>query len=455
MKKLLSSMQIHKKPIVIKHSNLSNSWLMDKLSVLKLESIAKDVGFVQRVRKLDPVSMLTVFFMASLSSDFSLSNWALQLDRLFELRISKQGIWNRLSRSYSRFLEQVLLHVLKADLTACRGLDVSQGLLKGFNRVLINDSTTIKLPDVLKSFFKGNHSRGKLKSLAKIQAIIDLKSDRFVDLELGDYTKNDQKASADILSIIQPGDLVIRDLGYFVLKTIEKIMTNAFFISKLRYGLRLYHSDGKELNLVKLLKDSPTLDRQILAGTAKIPLRLVVNPVNEQIASQRRRKARKDRDKRKNHSKDYYLLLGYDIHITNLDQNSYDAKTIHWLYGLRWRIETIFKSWKSHLKLNDTIHFNLKCADKVRIMIYSCLILSTLVQMGIYSHYCRVIYKKTKKCLSMIKFTQVLRRNPLWILQSKLYDPQMENSLIRHCCYEKRVKRKNFLEKMMLIQSLS
>lgn len=146
--------------------------------------------------------MLMVFFMASLSSDYSLANWSLQLDRLFGLHVSKQGIWNRLTGSYNRFLEQVLFQVLKADLTAFRPLDLSQGVLNRFNRILIHDSTTISLPDGLKSFFKGNYSRGNLKALAKIQAIIDLKSDSFVDLELGDYAKNDQRASTDILSII-------------------------------------------------------------------------------------------------------------------------------------------------------------------------------------------------------------------------------------------------------------
>lgn len=456
MKKLLSFMKIHKKPIVKKDSNLSNSWLMNKLTVLKLEDIATDCGFVQRLRKLDPVSMLISFFMASLSSDYSRSNWALQLEGLFGLRISKQGIWNRLTGSYSRFLEQILLQALKLDLKSFSGLDLSQSLLDGFNRILINDSTTIALPDVLNSSFKGNHSRGKLKSLAKIQAVIDLKSDTFVHLELGDYAKNDQSASPDILSMIKPGDLVLRDLGYFVLDIIAKISkAQGLLISKLRYGLCLYHINGRKLDLVKLLKDNSALDTKILVGKDKIPLRLVASPVHQQIASQRRRKAKKDRDRRKNHSKDYYYLLGYDIHITNLNQDHYSSEVVHQIYRLRWRIETIFKSWKSHLKLKDNIHFNIKCADKVRIVIYSCLILSTLVQMGIYSRYCRAIYRKTKKYLSMIKVTQLLRRNPLLILQNKLYDTQMENFLLRHCCYEKRVKRKNFLEKMTLIKTLN
>ncbi len=55
----------------------------------------------------------------------------------------------------------------------------------------------------------------------------------------------------------------------------------------------------------------------------------------------------------------------------------------------------------------------------------------------------------------MIKFTELLSRDPLWILQSKLNDPEMENFLIRHCCYEKRVKRKPLLEKMFLIHTIS
>ena len=449
-------MSIHKKPIVVKDSKLSNSWLIAKLSDLNLEAIAKDCGFVQRVRKLDPISMLSSFFMASLSGEFSMANWALQLEALFAIPISKQGIWSRLTSSYSHFLEQVLCQTLKGDLSCDSRWDIPQELLKGVNRILINDSTTIALPDALNRFFKGNYSKGKRKSLAKIQAIIDLKSDRFVDLELGEYAKNDQSASPAILSILQPGDLVIRDLGYFALKTMAKIIkADSFLISKLPYGVLLYHNDGRGLDLVQRLTHSPVLDCQVLVGKAKLPLRLVVHPVDAQIASQRRRKARKDRDKRKNHSKAYYLLLGYDIYITNVEQNSCSAKAIGQLYGLRWRIETVFKSWKSHLKLNDTIHFNLRCADKARIMIYSCLILSTLLQMSIYGHYCRGIYSKTKKCLSMIKFTQLLRRKPLWILQSKLNDPQMENFLIRHCCYEKRVKRKHFLEKIIGLKILN
>lgn len=429
---------------------------MSKLSDLKTASLAMEFALVKGSRKLEPLSLLVSFFIAGLSGDFSLSNWALQLERVFSIKVSKQGLWKRLSGSYSNFLEQLLWRAIKNDLSSSKEWQHSKGALKQFNRVLIGDSTTLKLPDALRSFFKGNRSKGTLKSLAKIQAVFDLKSDRFVHMELGAYTKNDQAASGDILSLLQPGDLVIRDLGYFVLETITKILdAQCFLISKLRYGITLYHSNGSDLDLVKLLKNTPFVDRMILVGKSKIPLRIVVSPVDEETAAHRRRKAAKDRDKRVNHSEKYYFLLGYNIYITNLQQDSYNANTIHNLYGLRWRIETLFKSWKSHLKLNRMVHFNLTCAHRARILIYSSLLLSVLVQMSIYSRYCKSIFKKTSKYLSMIKLTQWMDRNPLIILQSNNYHRKIEDALTRHCCYEKRVKRKNFVEKMFLIKSLS
>ncbi len=190
--------------------------------------------------------------------------------------------------------------------------------------------------------------------MAKIQAIIDLKSHRFIHLELEDYTKNDQKAWKDILSVVKTGDLVLRDLGCFVIATLQKLSNKAWFISKPPYGVSLYDPEG-----------SP-----YFVGKIKIPLRVLAQP----LANPRRRKAKKDRDKRKNHSHSYYYLLGYAIDTTNLDAKHYIGEVLHRIYRLRWGIETLFKCWKSHLDIKDTIHFNLKGTAKARILIYSCLV---------------------------------------------------------------------------------
>ncbi|NJW54224.1 transposase [Salinimicrobium oceani] len=41
--------------------------------------------------------------------------------------------------------------------------------------------------------------------------------------------------------------------------------------------------------------------------------------------------------------------MGWSIYITTLPKNKAEANTIFSLYKLRWRIEIIFKSWKSNM----------------------------------------------------------------------------------------------------------
>jgi len=90
----------------------------------------------------------------------------------------------------------------------------------------------------------------------------------------------------------------------------QVIKREAFFISRLRYGVTLFDTNGKELNWKQLCKASTSIiDRQVLAGKRqKIPVRIVMIPLPKSIADHRIRKAKQDRDKRLNHSKDYYTL---------------------------------------------------------------------------------------------------------------------------------------------------
>ena len=60
---------------------------------------------------------------------------------------------------------------------------------------------------------------------------------------------------------------------------------------------------------------------------------------SDEQANIRRHRAKTDRDKRLNHSKDYYELLGYSCYITSVDQEIFSAAEVQKVYGLRWRIE--------------------------------------------------------------------------------------------------------------------
>jgi hypothetical protein len=58
-----------------------------------------------------------------------------------------------------------------------------------------------------------------------------------VHCSLSGFTRNDQAAAADILTVTRPGDLILRDLGYFALPVLAAIEAKgAFFLFPLQTG---------------------------------------------------------------------------------------------------------------------------------------------------------------------------------------------------------------------------
>ena len=83
--------------------------------------------------------------------------------------------------------------------------------------------------------------------------VYDLISNTFVHFEITPFPVNDQSKSKDILSIVRKGDLVIRDLGYFSLACFEKMSNNISFVSRIRYGVKIFDiKTGGEINLLSI-----------------------------------------------------------------------------------------------------------------------------------------------------------------------------------------------------------
>jgi hypothetical protein len=213
----------------------------------------------------------------------------------------------------------------------------------------------------------------------KVQRIGDLREGTVQHLSLSSFRRNDQSAAPDILEIVGPGDLILRDLGYWALHVFEPLLLKgAFFLSRYRHDTTVLDSrTGKPLNLAHPLRTQGSLDRQVWLGEKhRLAVCLVAVPVHAALANERRRRARANRDKRLNPSPQHPFLLGWNIFVTNVDRDTWPPKAIQPIYRLRWRIETIFKAWKSHLGLRE-----LKCrtADLLRLSLMTKLLFCVLV----------------------------------------------------------------------------
>ncbi len=413
--------------------------LQQHLDKLPLEQLARSSGFLRRKpKKLTPALFAQAACLLVCLGLVSYRQWAGLIGLLGNCTLSKQALFERMNSSAVGFLRAILVNLLVSLTGAAKAAPAS---LHYFGRVLLQDSTTLKLSQKLARFFPGpNNQRGAQPGMLKIQACYDLRAESFVQFSLGSFRRNDQAASPDVLSLVGAGDLLIRDLGYFVLEVLEQIQcAQAYFLSRLRLGVSLWEADGRTpVNLLARLRSGGQLDSWFCLGDRKMPVRLVAIRLPAAVAAQRRRQARNNRDRRSPPSAERLALLGWTLFITNVPATVWSAQTVAETYGLRWRIEIIFKSWKSHFALTEVPAGS---KTQVESLIYAKLIFVTLFQVCFWQRYLITIDSQNQRPLSLLKVAQAVQRYLLVLVLCHLgvnLERVWQQLLGTHCRYERR-----------------
>jgi hypothetical protein len=243
---------------------------------------------------------------------------------------------------------------LRAVFAAVACAERTASSLHGFaGRILVQDSTVMGLPASCRQSYRGAANQRGSRPQARLQCVLDLVRGAIVWARFDDFRRNDQRsASVDLLDFARRGDLLVRDRGYFTMRAIiAAVQAGVELLTRWRFGTSLYLPAGlglwRPLRLDKLLRAGCRVDRQVWVGAARVPMRLVCMPLSAAHATQRRRQARQDRDRRLAHSRAYYHLLGWAIFLTTVPTTQLNARQIATLYRLRWRIEIVFKAAKS------------------------------------------------------------------------------------------------------------
>jgi hypothetical protein len=210
---------------------LSVERLTQKLNQISINQLAKNCGFIKRKpKKIWPVHLLISLFLVVLGAGNSLSNLAAKIGLLSCQTISKQSVFKRINENLLEFLQAILAKAMVVSSKINYEQRFSDQLFSRFNRVLVEDSTSIKLAPKLVADFPGSRNQtGKKSATLKIHACIDILTEQFCYFDISAFAKNDQSAAEDILTIANASDLVIRDLGYFTLAAFKKLQLAKIF----------------------------------------------------------------------------------------------------------------------------------------------------------------------------------------------------------------------------------
>jgi len=310
--------------------------------------------------KLKPKILIKALVASVLSGFYSLRQIAIEVGLLLnDATYSKQALWDRLDENTVGFVRAVVGEALQQSIQSVLPLQLKA--LPGVRRILVGDSSTFRFhPSLREHFPGGSNQHGVSCAQNRFQLTFDLLGGKWLQAQSDPYKRNDRSAAGDIVSsLVQKGDLIIRDLGYAVLPVFAAIAEKqAFFLSRLNTRAALYDEQGKRLDLLSLARRKvqgvgSSLSMTVFIGKQqRLRCRLVLRNEGEKVGNKRRRNLYKQAKRQGvTHSKAHRDLQNWTVMVTNLGESVASVDQICELYRLRWRIENIFKVAKSQTRL--------------------------------------------------------------------------------------------------------
>lgn len=389
-----------------------------------------------------------LLYCASSESKVSLEQACVEIGRKHGISLSKQALDGRFNESSMQFIKSILGQALQCQVLPC----LEEKFLGQFNQVRITDSTRFDVPSMFRDILKGFNGRNSSKAGVSIQYEFDIKNGKVLNTGLFGATKSDSKYGGHINSDISPGDLIIRDLGYYSKDNLIGICKKeAYFISRLNSKAGVYEQKAGQapvkLSFERLHRQlvengQAMVEKKVFIGNdQKLPVRLVVQLMPEEVYRERLAKLEKY-NKANGHktSQEIKHRLRFNLFVTNIGEETLPLEKICLLYKIRWQVELAFKNWKSHMNINKLQKMKY---ERYLTVLYSKLLFIFLGN-EIILNIRKKLYEATDKILSLAKASKTLTRMP-GCLRALAMEPQRAEKILN--AVERILSEKHWQEK--------
>lgn len=312
-------------------------------------ALARPTGFIQRQGKLTGADFVRLLVLGWLNDPCAGLGHLAQFGANLGIQITAQGIDDRFSVQAATFMaavfEVAINQVVLAD-------PVALPLLNRFEAVVLEDSTTWRLPDELAGLFRGcggHHGGQGTMAACKLQVQLDMLRGQLRCSRLLDGRQADaQTPLAEHPVAAQT--LCIRDRGYLdVDRWVQEARQGAWALTYYKSGLPLFDRQGQPIDLLlRLAQTAQQGEWEVLVGDKqRLPMRLFVSRVPAEVAEQRRQYLRREATTHgRGSSHEGELLAGWTIVLTTVPTEQLSLEEAIILLRLRWQIELLFKLWK-------------------------------------------------------------------------------------------------------------
>jgi len=263
--------------------------------------------------------------------------------------ISAQAIAKKFAKTETFFrslLEVALSRAAKLSIRDDIGID-------GVGDVFLADASVVTVRESLAAMLPGTGGDGP-KAALKLHAAFNLTTAQFSYLSLTKGTTSDHAAKQDHIALSKPGDLWLRDLGYFDLTDLAQMQSSGrFFVSRIPLKVTQFADNAEyPVDIWETLASSPqtAVDLILRLGAERFATRVIALRLPRK--KWQKRLAQMLKEKGRPLTRREVAQAKWNLYATNLSTSQASAATIQKLYALRWQIELLFKALKSALDMD-------------------------------------------------------------------------------------------------------
>ncbi|GHO43324.1 IS4 family transposase [Ktedonospora formicarum] len=312
--------------------------------------LAQEQGLIVRHRCFSASTLLLLLVFGWLKHPLAGPSQLARFAHSVGVRVSKQAIFERLTKNTAHWLLSVLQQAVHTLLLTS---SLSVGLLARFPAVLLEDTTCIELPSALAWLWKGSGGNAS-PSAVKLGVRWDLRSGRLDGPALHQGRDHDSRTSTHTLPCGQ-GSVWVADAAYYSLKQLRQMdQQGVVFVIRPRGNLAVSTPEGQRLDLASHLSalTDTVIDLSVRLGSIRslwLNARIIALPVSDEVA-QKRREHLLDKANKQGHvpSSHALALARWTLIVTNAPVERLSAEEALLLFRARWQVELLFKLWKSH-----------------------------------------------------------------------------------------------------------
>jgi hypothetical protein len=308
-------------------------------------------GFVQRAdaKLTGSVFTQTLVFGLGANPQASLGDLT-QTTAALGVTVSPEALHQRFNRAAASTLEQVLCTAVRQVVVAD---PIVLPILDRFAEVVVQDSTTISLPEALVDVWHGcgNGTPHAGNAALKLHLALDLRSGRLRGPSL--HPGREPDVAATLEADLPPGAVRLVDLGFWDLALLSGLrVRGVFWFSRMQAMTAVQTADGQWWQLLALLNATPdaTLDLAVHLGREdQVQARLIALRAPQEVVDQRRRRLRQEaKQKGEMVSALRLALAAWSVFVTTIPPELLSVDEALILSRARWQIELLIKLWKSH-----------------------------------------------------------------------------------------------------------